>query len=90
MAPAKKHGGRQKRPLAEVLPEMLAAALARQDDFILTCETDPDTGRQHIHVMTGRFVTECMLRKLIGQVESQRDEGGTIVTQAWPKQRPAP
>jgi hypothetical protein len=90
MAPVKKRGGRQKRPLAEVLPDMLAAALARQDDFILTYETDPDTGRRSVHVLTGRFVTGCMLRKLIGQTESQRDEGSTIMTRAWPKRRPAP
>jgi len=69
---------------------MLAAALAQQDDLILTFETEPDTGRRSVHVLTGRFVTECMLRKLIGQAESQRDEGSMIVTQAWPKRRPAP
>jgi hypothetical protein len=83
MALPKKHGGKQKKPIADILPEMLSSAIARQDDFILTFETNPDTGRKHIHVMTGQFVSACMLRKLTGQAESQRDEGSVIVTRAW-------
>jgi len=83
MALPKKHGGHKKKPLTEILPDILAAALGHNDDFILTYETDPDTGKTSVHVMSGKFVSDCMLRKLIGQAESQRDEGSVIVTRAW-------
>ena len=71
------------RPVNELLPELLAKALARHDDFIVTCETDPDADEKTIHIIAGRFVTPCMLRKLIGQAESQRDEGGILISRKW-------
>lgn len=74
-------------PLAQLIPAMLDGALARSDDFVVTCETDPDTGARVLHVMSGRFVSPCMLRKLIGQAESQRDEGGRYFVQELPGDR---
>jgi hypothetical protein len=71
------------KPVIDVLPEMLVNALARHDDFIVTCETDPDTAAKKIHILSGKFITPCMLRKLIGQAESQRDEGGLKITRKW-------
>ena len=65
------------------MPELLVRALARHDDFIVTCETDPDTGNEQIHMLSGKFVTSCMLRKLLGQAESQRDEGALVVSGKW-------
>jgi hypothetical protein len=56
-------------------------------DFILTVETDPDTGAEHLYVMTGRFVSACMLRKLAGQAESQRDEGSVLLKRRLAKRR---
>ena len=79
MAQQEKHGGRTRKPPGEILPEMLARALEAKEDFILTFEIDPDTGAEYLYAMTGRFVSDCMLRKLIGQAESQRDEGSTLV-----------
>jgi len=83
MVPPKKRGGTHQKPLEKILPELLTAALTRQADFILTFETNPDTGAVHVHVMTGRFVSGCMLRKLQGQAESQRDEGATLTSRKW-------
>lgn len=80
--------GKTKRKSPKETPgEMLTRALEKKEDFILTCETDPDTGTQHLYAMTGRFVSDCMLRKLIGQAESQRDEGSILVRKRLPKKR---
>lgn len=83
MAPPKKRGRRKRKPLIDTLPELLVSALAGSRDFILCFETDEVTGRRHIHVMTGQFITPCMLRKLIGQAESQKDEGSTLTSRRW-------
>jgi len=74
---------KKEAPLIETLPGLLVSALALDRDFILCYETDEDTGKRTIHVMTGEFVTPCMLRKLIGQAESQKDEGSTLTSRAW-------
>ena len=74
---------RAARPVTDMLPALLANALARRDDFIVTCEEDPDTGKKTLHIISGRFVTPCMLRKLIGKAESQRDEGGMLISRKW-------
>jgi hypothetical protein len=71
------------RPVIDLLPELLVKALARHDDFIVTCETDPDTAKKMIHILSGKFVTPCMLRKLQGQAEAQRDEGSSVVSGNW-------
>lgn len=71
------------KPVIDLLPELLKKALARHDDFIVTYETDPDTAKKKIHIITGKFVTPCMLRKLIGKAISQRDEGSSIVSRKW-------
>ncbi|NMB79961.1 MAG: hypothetical protein GYA23_12810 [Methanomicrobiales archaeon] len=83
MAPHAKRGSKKGKPLLDTLPELLVHALAADQDFILCHETDEDTGRQKIHVMTGQFITPCMLRKLIGQAESQKDEGSTLTSRSW-------
>ncbi|OPX65255.1 MULTISPECIES: hypothetical protein [unclassified Methanoregula] len=73
----------QKRTIIDMLPDLLVKALARHDDFIITCETDPGTEKKTLHILSGRFVTPCMLNKLIGQAESQRDEGSTLISRKW-------
>ena len=81
--PVRAAAGKPDRPVIDLLPELLDRALARRDDFIVTCETDPDTEKKTIHIISGRFVTPCMLRKLIGQVASQQDEGGILISRKW-------
>jgi hypothetical protein len=70
-------------PVIDLLPELLVKALARHDDFIVTCETDPDTDAKKIHILSGKFVSPCMLRKLLGQAESQRDDGSFVISRKW-------
>lgn len=86
----KGRGKTKRKPPGETYQEMLARALEEKADFILACETDPDTGTEHLYAMTGRFVSGCMLRKLIGQAESQRDEGSTLVRKRLSKKRTRP
>jgi len=71
------------KPVIDLLPGLLVRALARHDDFIVTCETDPDTEKKKIHILSGKFVTSCMLRKLLGQAEAQLDEGAFVVSRKW-------
>ena len=80
MAPQEERKGKKGEPVTDMLPELLAMALAGDKDFILCHETDEETNVKTIHVMTGRFVSPCMLRKLIGQAESQKDEGATLLS----------
>jgi hypothetical protein len=58
---------RPEKPVIDLLPELLVRALANHDDFIVTCETDPDTEKKMIHLISGKFVTPCMPRKLLGK-----------------------
>ncbi|MFA4876618.1 MAG: hypothetical protein WC586_04330 [Methanoregula sp.] len=80
MAKARKVKKPKKIFPAESLPKLVEDALARNEDFILTVETDPDTGSQRIHAMTGKYISACMLRKLLGLAESQQDEGNRILS----------
>jgi hypothetical protein len=47
-------------PVISLIPELLAKALARHDDVILTCETDPETGAKKIPILSGKFISSCM------------------------------
>ncbi|MCK9581136.1 MAG: hypothetical protein M0Q92_11935 [Methanoregula sp.] len=88
MALPKKRGRKKQKPLIDTLPELLVSALADSRDFILCFETDEETGKRKVHVMTGQFITPCMLRKLVGQAESQKDEGSTLMSRKWTDVRP--
>jgi len=83
MAPAKKRRVAKRKPLIDLLPELLVSALADSRDFILCFERDEETGKRTVHAMTGTFVSPCMLRKLIGQAESQKDEGAMLISRKW-------
>jgi hypothetical protein len=82
-------GKSREPPLIDILPGMLVSALAENHDFILCFENGDEGRRPRVHVMTGAFVSPCMLRKLIGQAASQKDEGSTWITREWdPSPRP--
>jgi hypothetical protein len=85
MASQEQGRAKKKRSVEEALPGMLARALDKREDLILTFETDPDTGAERVYAMTGQFVSECMLKKLIGKAESQRDEGSVLLKQRLAK-----
>ncbi|MDD1699490.1 MAG: hypothetical protein LUQ04_01715 [Methanoregula sp.] len=74
---------KERKSIIELLPDMLASALTNQDDFIITYETNPDTGKQVIHVLRGKLITPCMLGTLKNRVELQKEEGCTIMTGHW-------
>ncbi len=76
-------GKKEKKSIFELLQDMLASALANQDDFIVTYETNPDTGRRVLHVLRGKLITPCMLGTLKNRVELQQEEGSTIMTRHW-------
>jgi len=83
MAAAKKHPGKRSIRLADAIPALLASALEKQDDLIVTCETNPDTGRKTLHVMTGKLISGCMLNKLKTLIETYPEDGGTIRSGRW-------
>jgi hypothetical protein len=83
MAAVKKRGGRRSSFPADAIPELLASTLAREDDLIVTCETDPDSGHRTLHVITGKLVSACMLNKLKARITAYPEDGGTIVSGRW-------
>ena len=84
MAPkVQQRGKKGKKSIIELLPDMLASALTNQDDFIITYETNPDTGKRVFHVLQGKLITPCMLGTLKNRVELQQEEGCTILTRHW-------
>ena len=76
-------GKKERKSIFELLTDMLASALTNQDDFIITYETNPDTGKRVFHVLRGKLITPCMLGTLKNRVELQQEEGCTIMTRHW-------
>jgi len=79
----KKHRVCTKTSLIDTLPDMLVSALANHEDFVVTCETDPETKKRSLYVMTGDLVTPDMLALLKQQIERKKEEGNTIITRNW-------
>ncbi len=57
---------------------LLAGALQRHHDFILTFEEDEE-GKRVLHLISGKLITPCMLGTLTNRVELQQDEGGIYI-----------
>jgi len=70
-------------PLLKDLPELLESTLAREDDLIITYETDPESGRKTLHVITGKLVSACMLNRLRGRIEAYPEDGSRILSVKW-------
>ncbi len=79
----KKHRVRTKTSLTDTLPEMLVSALANHEDFVVTCETDPETKKKSLYVMTGNLITPEILALIRQQIEHKKEEGSTIITRDW-------
>ncbi|MGA2161793.1 MAG: hypothetical protein ABSG28_06325 [Methanoregula sp.] len=79
----KKHRVRTKKSLIDTLPEMLVSALANHEDFVVTCETDAETKKKSLYVMTGDLITPDMLATFKQQIERKKEEGNTIITRDW-------
>jgi hypothetical protein len=69
--------------LIKDLPELLDSALAREDDLIITYETDPESGRKTLHVITGKLVSACMLNRLRSRIEAYPEDGSRILSGKW-------
>ena len=70
--------------LFDTLTHVLSSALSRQDDFIVTYETEVnDEDRKDIHVMTGKLISPCMLGTLKNRVELQESDGSKRLTMEW-------
>ena len=58
-----------------MLSALIESAITDNDDLFLTVRVDPDSGTRTINLMTGKFVSPLMLRKLIGhRTKSQNNE----------------
>jgi hypothetical protein len=68
------------KPFHEAVTDLLFSALANHEDFILTYETDPETDKKEIHVMTGKFITNSQLRTLKKKCERQHEDGSRHIT----------
>jgi hypothetical protein len=65
------------------MQDVLASALANEDDFIITYETHPDEGKQDMLIMRGKLITPCMLGTLKNRINLQMDEGSIMKTILW-------
>jgi len=79
MTLVKKHRLRTKKSLIDTLPEMVITALANHEDFVVTYETDPNTKKKSLYVMTGDLITPDMLATLKQQIERKKEEGNSII-----------
>jgi len=70
--------------LFDTLTQVLSSALSKQDDFIVTYETEvDDEDRKEIHVLTGKLISPCMLGTLKNRVELQENDGSKRLTMEW-------
>jgi hypothetical protein len=83
MTLVKKHRLRTKKSLIDTLPELVISALANHEDFVVTYETDPETKKKSLYVMTGDLITPDMLVTLKQQIERKKEEGNSIIARDW-------
>jgi predicted dinucleotide-utilizing enzyme len=83
MTLVKKHRLRTKKSLIDTLPELVISALANHEDFVVTYETDPNTKKKSLYVMSGELITPDMLATLKQQIERKKEEGNSIITRDW-------
>ena len=63
------------KPFHEAVPDLLFSAMANHEDFVMSYEVNPSTGKKEIHVMTGTLISPGLLATLKEQVAQQLDEG---------------
>ena len=70
--------GRRKKaekPFHEAVTDLLFSAMANHEDFVLTYEVNPTTGKKEIHVMSGKLVSPDQLGTFKAHVAQQLDDG---------------
>ena len=71
--------GRRKKnekPFHEAVTDLLFSAMANHEDFVVTYEMNPATGKKEIHVMSGTLITPEALASLKAEVARQLVDGG--------------
>jgi len=63
------------KPFHEAVTDLLFSSMANNEDFILTYEVNPTTGKKEIHVMSGKLISPDLLGTLKAHVAQQLDEG---------------
>jgi len=63
------------KPFHEAVTDLLFSAMANNEDFVLTYEINPSTGKKEIHVMSGKLISPDQLGTLKAHVAQQLDEG---------------
>ena len=63
------------KPFHEAVTDLLFSAMANHEDFVLTYEINPATGKKEVHVMAGKLVSTEMLENLKKLVTDQLGEG---------------
>jgi hypothetical protein len=64
------------KPFHEAVTDLLFSAMANHEDFIVTYEKNPATGKMEIHVMSGELITPEALASLKNEVAHQLEAGG--------------
>jgi hypothetical protein len=63
------------KPFHEAVTDLLFSSMANHEDFVLTYEVNPTSGKKEIHVMAGKLISSDMLGKLKEYVTEQLDDG---------------
>ncbi|PKL69658.1 MAG: hypothetical protein CVV30_08910 [Methanomicrobiales archaeon HGW-Methanomicrobiales-1] len=63
------------KPFHEAVTDLLFSSMANHEDFVLTYEVNPTTGKKEIHVMAGKLISPDLVVKLKDHVAQQLDEG---------------
>jgi hypothetical protein len=63
------------KPFHEAITDLLFSSMANHEDFVLTYEVNPTTGKKEIHVMSGKLISPELVATLKDHVAQQFDEG---------------
>jgi predicted secreted protein len=63
------------KPFHEAVTDLLFSAMANHEDFVLTYEVNPTTGKKEIHVMSGKLISSDLVATFKDHVVKQVDEG---------------
>jgi hypothetical protein len=64
------------KPFHELVTDLLFSAMANHEDFVVTYEINPATGKKEIHVMVGKLMNPDMLAALKNECDQQLEDGG--------------
>ncbi|MFA4877201.1 MAG: hypothetical protein WC586_07275 [Methanoregula sp.] len=67
---------KEEKPFHEAVTDLLFSAMANHEDFIVTYEQNPATGKKEIHVMSGKLITQEALASMKAEVARQLEDGG--------------